>query len=189
MTTKPATKRTPQDWTNAALLAIADNGIPNVSVERLAKQLGVTKGSFYWHFANREALIEAALGVWETQATQNFVAKAAEDGAADDRLRSLFLDTMNDADAAVIDHAVSARMNDAVVGPVVQRVAASRVSALASILRELGYTPAWAERQSRIVLVGLLGHLQLRASLPGDKYLEKPSKPYVEELLASVLGL
>ena len=44
------------DWAEAALSAIAARGIEGVAIEPLARELGVTKGSFYWHFANRNAL-------------------------------------------------------------------------------------------------------------------------------------
>ena len=45
---------------------IAEEGVAAVAVEALARRLGVTKGSFYWHFKNREALLQAALKRWET---------------------------------------------------------------------------------------------------------------------------
>ena len=53
------------DWEEAALATLAESGLGTVAVESLARRLGVTKGSFYWHFATREALIKAALERWE----------------------------------------------------------------------------------------------------------------------------
>ena len=53
------------DWANAALDLIAEQGVASVAVEPLARRLGVTKGSFYWHFPSREALLVAALERWE----------------------------------------------------------------------------------------------------------------------------
>ena len=38
-------------------------------MEGLARRLGATKGSFYWHFTNRDALIEASLAAWEAGET------------------------------------------------------------------------------------------------------------------------
>ena len=49
---------TPGDWARAALAAIARGGIAAVAVESIAADLGATKGSFYWHFKNRDALIQ-----------------------------------------------------------------------------------------------------------------------------------
>src|SRR5215470_15475319 len=51
-------------WIAAAFEALAEGGIDAVRVEPLAKALGITKGSFYWHFADRRALIDAMLGSW-----------------------------------------------------------------------------------------------------------------------------
>ncbi|MCK4548558.1 MAG: helix-turn-helix transcriptional regulator [Candidatus Krumholzibacteria bacterium] len=49
------------DWLDAALDTLEDEGIEKVKVERLARDLGVTKGSFYWHFKDRSDLLEALL--------------------------------------------------------------------------------------------------------------------------------
>src|SRR5690242_9998004 len=59
------------DWEQAALDVIAEQGVAAVTVESLARQLGVTKGSFYWHFPTREALLKAALERWERQDIDN----------------------------------------------------------------------------------------------------------------------
>ena len=53
------------DWAQAALDLIAEQGVSAVAVEPLARRLGVTKGSFYWHFPSRDALLQAALERWE----------------------------------------------------------------------------------------------------------------------------
>ena len=56
---------TADDWAQAALDLIAEQGVAAVAVEPLARRLRVTKGSFYWHFPSRDALLQAALERWE----------------------------------------------------------------------------------------------------------------------------
>src|ERR1700733_6520278 len=48
-------------------------GLAGVSIEPIARLLGVTKGSFYWHFADRDALVAAALAHWEKSYTENVI--------------------------------------------------------------------------------------------------------------------
>ncbi len=55
------------DWLRAARLALLKGGAANVRVEKLARDLNVTKGSFYWHFKDREELLELLLREWETE--------------------------------------------------------------------------------------------------------------------------
>jgi AcrR family transcriptional regulator len=55
------------DWLKAARLALLKRGVEAVRVEKLARQLHVTKGSFYWHFKNRGELLEALLREWEEE--------------------------------------------------------------------------------------------------------------------------
>ncbi len=62
------TRLSRSDWLRAARLALLKRSIDSVSIERLARELGVTKGSFYWHFKNRAALLEALLKEWEDEA-------------------------------------------------------------------------------------------------------------------------
>lgn len=84
------------DWTEAALDAMAAGGLEAVAVEPLARRLGVTKGSFYWHFPNREALIQAALALWERRETEEVIAKAEQ--RSDDpreRIHALFREIAN----------------------------------------------------------------------------------------------
>ncbi len=56
-----------QDWVRAARLALLRGGVEAVRVERLSRDLGVTKGSFYWHFEDRKELLEILLREWEEE--------------------------------------------------------------------------------------------------------------------------
>lgn len=78
-----------EDWTAAAARAMSSGGIEAVRVEALARDLGVTKGSFYWHFADRAALLEAVLTRWEEAATAAMEAAAAQ-SSPEQRIGSLF---------------------------------------------------------------------------------------------------
>jgi AcrR family transcriptional regulator len=87
-----AKARTPRSaWLDAALKAFAAGGPDAVRVEALADSLGVTKGGFYWHFKDREALLSEMLDTWETATTEGVFAEVGT-GAGDARaqLRKLF---------------------------------------------------------------------------------------------------
>ncbi len=61
------------DWLRAARSALLHGGVEAVRVERLARDLHVTKGSFYWHFKDREELLELLLKEWEQELSQQII--------------------------------------------------------------------------------------------------------------------
>ena len=63
-----------EDWTTAALDALAEVGLSAVAIDPLARRLGATKGFFYWHFTSRDELIAATLELWERRDTLDLVA-------------------------------------------------------------------------------------------------------------------
>ncbi len=69
-----ADKQSKKSWLDAALQALASGGIDQVRVESLAKKLGVTKGSFYWHFKDREQFLDELLNFWAEESTQVVIA-------------------------------------------------------------------------------------------------------------------
>ena len=80
-----------EDWVNAAFERLGAGGVEAVRVEPLAKDLGVTKGSFYWHFRDREALLDAVLEAWEARETDHYIKTAETDGGQPgERLRRFF---------------------------------------------------------------------------------------------------
>jgi AcrR family transcriptional regulator len=84
--------RTPRDaWLEAAMGALAAGGPDAVRVEALAKDLGVSKGGFYWHFEDRRALLEETLDAWEKSGTEDVIASVDSDPPDPrDKLRRLF---------------------------------------------------------------------------------------------------
>lgn len=59
------TQLDPDRWVDVAIDVLAREGVSGLRVEVLAKKCGVTKGSFYWHFKDRRALLDAVLEHWK----------------------------------------------------------------------------------------------------------------------------
>lgn len=77
-------------WTAAALDLLAEKGIDGVRVEPLAKRLDVTKGSFYWHFKDRDALFATMLDDWRRRATLQIIERIEKtEESPRSRLRAL----------------------------------------------------------------------------------------------------
>ena len=66
---------TPDAWIECATDVLVDQGIDHVRVDLLAQQLGVTRGSFYWHFKDREDLLRRVLQAWRDKATVNLTVR------------------------------------------------------------------------------------------------------------------
>jgi AcrR family transcriptional regulator len=140
------------DWIRTALVAIAEGGAAAVAVEPLAARLRATKGSFYWHFRNRGELVDAALALWEREATDEIIERLG--GVADpvERLRQVLTAAMEDDndEYGAIDAALLASAADRSVGAVVERVHGKRLAFLERCFRDMGLAPAEARVRARI---------------------------------------
>jgi AcrR family transcriptional regulator len=76
----PKARTPPSSWIDAGLGALADGGPDAVRVDALARTLGVTRGSFYWHFANRQALLDAVLDTWERRSIDDVRERVEQEG-------------------------------------------------------------------------------------------------------------
>lgn len=103
-----ATTRTPRSaWIGEGLKALAAGGPDAVRVEALARALGVTKGGFYWHFADRGALLQAMLDAWERVGIDDVIERVdAEAGDGRTKLRRLFAVASEYGDFIGIDLAI-----------------------------------------------------------------------------------
>ncbi|MFE7413873.1 TetR/AcrR family transcriptional regulator [Streptomyces laurentii] len=159
---------TADDWAEAALAALGERGLAGVAVEPLAARLGTTKGSFYWHFANRDALVAAALARWEEMSTERIIAamEAAESDPAG-RLATL----LRAATASAVEDPLEVRLLAAgdhpEVAAALARVTERRVGYLARLFARLGFPPEAARHRAFLAYTSYLGHAQLSHALPG----------------------
>ena len=190
---------TAADWIDAACRAIAAAGIGAVAVEPLAQRLGVTKGSFYWHFPNREALLRAALARWEEEATEGVIRALAELADPRDRLVRLFGEafTGDDDDPAyrpaepihtvAFALAVADATGDPVVGPVLRRVSERRIAYLEGCFGALGFGPEEARQRALLSYSAYVGTLRLAREAPGRMPSGEEGRAYRRHLVATLL--
>ena len=126
---------TPGDWARAALAAIARGGIAAVAVESIAADLGATKGSFYWHFKNRDALIQAALDLWEQSRTESVIEELDQEPDPAERLRKLLEAAFERSPADRAEIALLAHPEHPAAIAAVRRVADRRIGYIAQQLR------------------------------------------------------
>ncbi|KAA6463303.1 TetR/AcrR family transcriptional regulator [Acidobacteria bacterium AB60] len=158
---------TAADWAEAALQLIAEAGLNALTVDTLARRLGVTKGSFYWHFKSRQDLLAAALGRWEQRATTESIAGLS--AVSDPLLRLQFM--MNAATepprARSVYAALAVGADDPVVRQVLNGVASARINYLESCYREAGLAETKAAAMAIFAYAAYRGLLQLAHEAPG----------------------
>ncbi len=89
MNATPARRLGPQDWLRAGRAALAEAGPEALKAEPLARRLGATKGSFYWHFRDVPAYHAAFLADWETRALDDVRGELTGESGAVARLRRM----------------------------------------------------------------------------------------------------
>ena len=166
-------------WLGAGLDALRKGGVGAVRVERLAAEVGVTKGSFYHHFRDRGALLEALLQFWSREMTDAEFERIQDlrGGDAGGELRARLLALAGDVlerGMGRYDPPIRAwARTDRKVAAVVAQVDRRRVKALAGFFEEGGFAAAEARVRARVFYTFLLGEPQVRA--PGRE-LEKMVK-------------
>ncbi|MGW7083177.1 TetR/AcrR family transcriptional regulator [Streptomyces sp. NPDC054871] len=182
---KPATKPrlTAQDWADAALTAIGEGGIAAVAVEPLAVRLGTTKGSFYWHFTNRAALIEAALNRWAETNTEEMIEEVEAEPDPRRRIRLLFGEAIASATSDPLEVAILATASHPQVAEVLRRVTERRVAYVAGLFAGLGFPGPEARRRGLLAYTVYLGHAQLGHAVPSALPASDEFNAYLDEAL------
>src|SRR5262245_47560758 len=185
---KMRTRLNRQAWVEAAKEAIAREGIAGVAVVPLAKRLGATKGSFYWHFENREALIEAALADWEHSHTAAVIAEIEATSAEPlQQLRLRFKRGTAHAARDRIELTLLATADHASVHPVLDRVTGRRLDFTARLFERLGLSRVEARRRALLAYSAYLGYAQLVHSTPQLlPQTESGKRAYLNDVLAAL---
>lgn len=135
---------TPETWVEAATEVLVNQGIDHVRVDVLAQQLQVTRGSFYWHFRDREDLLRRVLQAWAARSTEQLTQRLADAGRSPQaRLRdvvSLPFRGRAAQRAARIELAIRAwARRDPMAQAALDAADAARLAYHASIFAELGF--------------------------------------------------
>ena len=154
-------------WVDAATRTLAESGLSAIKIEVLARELGVTKGSFYWHFPDRAALITAVIDQWEAQRTDAIIAEASVGATAHERLRLLVTAVAHRRGVGRGELRLSLEAPGEGVAAAVERVLGRRIAFLSELLVEIGFAAEEARRRSLIALSVAVGLQQLFLGMPG----------------------
>lgn len=184
----PAKRRlTREQWIAAALEVLISRGVERVKVLPLAGKLGVTRGSFYWHFNNRKDLLDSLLEFWNRKNTRGIIEQAAQGGSSIiDSVLSVFeIWTNEDKFDPKLDFAVRewARRSTR-VRTVVEQADAERVEALKQMFLRAGVPDAEAFIRARV-----LYYMQIGYFAPGVRESLERRIGYVDEYLRVLTGV
>lgn len=148
----------PEDWIRAAFARLAGEGIEAVRVELLARDLGVSKGSFYWHFQDREELLGRMFDRWEKEEIDWLDETVITPKAAARWAR--FVHHCTDQQLARLESAMRTwARRDQRVAARIAAIEKKRTAHIASVLRAIGFAAAPAESWAEITLLVYLGWL------------------------------
>ena len=152
------------DWIGTAVEALARDGLRAVAVEPLAERLGATKGSFYWHFRDRNALLQAAVEHWEATVIDESIARLDEIADPVER-HTATMELLNSSPKDVkIFLVLLWNADHPVIGPAVERIVNKRM-AYAQRLREQAGLSTGAGRE--VLAARVLGVARAATAAPG----------------------
>lgn len=152
-------------WLDAAYELLVEGGVEAVKVMPLAAKLGLSRTSFYWHFADREALLAGLIARWQSKNTANLI-KQTEAAAA----------TISEAMLNVIDcwikpELFDSRMEfairtwaltDPALGAVLAEVDETRIQALDALFQRFGFGVTEARIRAQTVYLTQIGYISMR---------------------------
>lgn len=160
-------RKSKTDLLQTGLEILATHGIDRLTIDKLCKKLSVTKGSFYHHFKNQRAFMEALLEFWMEENTERKKTLADESGTPLEQYQRILYF------AATLPHAQEKAirawaMHDPLVAKYQERVDASRVNYLASRLANLLPDPSQAPIIAQIVLSTMIGSRHMFPAIIGE---------------------
>ncbi|MEW6366971.1 MAG: TetR/AcrR family transcriptional regulator [Acidobacteriota bacterium] len=167
------------DWIRAALSALGERGLAGIAVEPLAKQLGVTKGSFYWHFKDVDALIDAALERWAVEETRESIARLEGIGDPRERLRTLMKPSPASALIGSIDLALATSASDPRVAKWLRQHHRLWIEFAGRAYRQMGYRDPQASYRATLAYTAWLGFVSLVSADPSWLQGERSRRSYI----------
>jgi len=142
---KPRLSR--ETWTRAAFDSFTCEGIAEISIEKLAKELGATRGSFYWHFKDRSDLIDAVLRQWQ-RITLNVMRDLECISEPKERLAALLSASFEDEAWVKRELDLLSNASDPQIHQIVQAHTQERLAFIQDCLVQVGRKPSLALEQA-----------------------------------------
>lgn len=165
----PESKLGRQDWINAGLMVLAEGGVEAVRIEPLAKRMKMTKGSFYWHFKNRNDLLDAILAEW-VELDTNGIIEQVNQLDADPKTKLLYLLDLAYADNDFMPGLADGGVENAIrawaksnqkVAELVAHVDQQRLNYTKALFLKIGFSNAEAMVRARLAYYALVGELTI----------------------------
>lgn len=157
---------TPDLWLDAAYDLLVEGGVEAVKVMPLARKLGLSRTSFYWHFPDREALLAGLVARWRAQNTGNLVARC-EAGA-----QTIAEAMLNLFDCWVEPQLFDSRLEfamrtwaltDPLVDAAMVAADADRLAAITALFLRFGFAATEADTRARTLYLTQVGYIALRS--------------------------
>ena len=159
---------TAQDWIDFALTSLVREGVDALKADVLARKLGVSRGSFYWHFSDLDTFHARVIDHWKQMATEAIIADLERYDSAEERLEALARRSFGH------DGVLEIRMrawadNNAEVARVLSGIDRRRRAYLEQMLVDAGIAPSLAATRAQLVYWAYLGAALSRSTLAGER--------------------
>ena len=183
---EPRSRLSAADWEQAALEALAEGGLAAVAVEAIARRLGVTKGSFYWHFATREALLQAALERWERSDEREVLGLIETVSDPRERVRELVRQVSHKRPSHAVFAALLKALDQPLIRPVIERVSQRRLHFVTEAFRQAGFDATSAANRARLAYSAYVGFIQL-AQIGQPRMSHDEFETYIRDFIAVLI--
>ena len=159
-----------KEWISAAIEAAAEGGMDNVRVERLARRLRVTKGSFYWHFKDRSALLQALLEAWQAMQTNSVIDTVEAVGGRPQEILANVVARIGEMNVGLEVALRQWAATDDEVYKVIVRIDEIRIAHLQSIIARAGVPAERARERAMLLYYAFIGEVAFgRPIAPEDR--------------------
>lgn len=156
-----------EDWLLQGFVSLSEGGHSAIKAEVIAKQLNVSKGSFYWHFSNVPSYKSAMLSYWLEKGTLGIIDQVrSEDLSARDQLYRLISIGVQSSDYPFDEDRVEAAIrewakHEVKAAEVVSKVESQRLKYLVDLFKEMGFSVSQSKQNARLLYAAMIGLPQL----------------------------